>query len=142
MPPDPPQTPEEEFDARLDRLEKELEARLDKQAADDPLLTTPPKPQPIPEVLREPARRHAPVLREGYSDDFRARLVRASAIGTNFVVAVVAMGFLGWLVDRWRGTKPAFLLTGLLLGLVYGFYRFIREARAIARQAAEESRRR
>jgi ATP synthase protein I len=35
---------------------------------------------------------------------------------------LLGLGLLGWFVDRWLGTSPAFLLTGLLLGMVVGFY--------------------
>jgi F0F1-type ATP synthase assembly protein I len=29
-------------------------------------------------------------------------------------------------VDRWRGTEPWFLLAGLILGVVVGFYELIK----------------
>lgn len=64
----------------------------------------------------------------------RAQLSRIASIGTDFAVAVAACGFLGWLIDYWRGTQPWFLLGGLLLGLVVGFYRFIRDALAAMRE--------
>lgn len=36
--------------------------------------------------------------------------------------AILLLGGLGYAIDRWRGTSPWFLLGGLLLGLVVGFY--------------------
>ena len=41
--------------------------------------------------------------------------------------AAVAGGLgLGWLLDRWLGTRPWLLVTGLVLGAAAGFYEFIR----------------
>ena len=59
------------------------------------------------------------------------------SIGVNFSAGVAGMGLLGWLLDRWLGTAPWILLGGVLLGLIGGFYQFIREAGAINRRAAE-----
>jgi ATP synthase protein I len=53
---------------------------------------------------------------------------RAWATSLDFVFSIVALGGIGWLIDRWRGTAPWFMLTGLILGLVVGFYRFVKEA--------------
>jgi F0F1-type ATP synthase assembly protein I len=36
--------------------------------------------------------------------------------------AIILLGGIGYAVDRWRGTSPWFLLAGLLLGLIVGFY--------------------
>lgn len=36
--------------------------------------------------------------------------------------AILLLGGIGYAVDVWWGTKPWFLLAGLLLGLVVGFY--------------------
>ena len=36
--------------------------------------------------------------------------------------AILLLGGIGYAVDTWRGTSPWFLLTGLLLGLIVGFY--------------------
>jgi ATP synthase protein I len=40
--------------------------------------------------------------------------------------AVVAGLLVGWLLDRWLGTKPWLLVAGVTLGSVAGFYEFIR----------------
>ena len=40
--------------------------------------------------------------------------------------AVVAGLILGWLLDRWLGTRPWFLVGGLVLGAAAGLYEFIR----------------
>ena len=36
--------------------------------------------------------------------------------------AILVLGLLGYALDHWLGTSPWFLLAGLLLGLVVGFY--------------------
>jgi F0F1-type ATP synthase assembly protein I len=35
---------------------------------------------------------------------------------------LLGLGFVGYLLDLWLGTSPAFVLVGLGLGLVVGFY--------------------
>ena len=40
--------------------------------------------------------------------------------------AVVAGLGVGWLLDRWLGTRPWLLVTGLILGAAAGFYELIR----------------
>ena len=47
--------------------------------------------------------------------------------------AAVASGLLaGWLLDRWLGTKPWLLVTGLILGAAAGFYELIRTSAKIS----------
>jgi F0F1-type ATP synthase assembly protein I len=36
--------------------------------------------------------------------------------------AIILLGGIGYALDRWRGTSPWFLVAGLLLGLIVGFY--------------------
>ena len=36
--------------------------------------------------------------------------------------AILLLGGGGYLIDRWQGTAPWFLLVGLLAGIVIGFY--------------------
>ena len=40
--------------------------------------------------------------------------------------SVVSLGGVGWLLDRWLGTKPYLLVVGIVLGVAIGFYQFIR----------------
>lgn len=54
----------------------------------------------------------------------KGALVYAAGLGIFFAV-LVCLG-LGWLLDRWLGTAPWLLVTGLLLGSVVGLYEFIR----------------
>jgi F0F1-type ATP synthase assembly protein I len=46
----------------------------------------------------------------------------AAAASYGLIGAVIVLGGIGFALDRWRGTTPWFLLGGLLLGLVVGFY--------------------
>ena len=52
----------------------------------------------------------------------------ASALGASYTLvgAVLLLGAIGYGVDRWRGTSPWFLLTGLILGVVVGFYELVK----------------
>ena len=44
------------------------------------------------------------------------------AASYTLVGGILLLGGIGYAVDRWRGTAPWFLLSGLLLGMVVGFY--------------------
>ena len=46
----------------------------------------------------------------------------AAAAGYSLIGAILLFGGLGYALDLWRGTAPWFLVTGLLLGVVVGFY--------------------
>ena len=36
--------------------------------------------------------------------------------------AIVLLGGIGYAIDAWQGTSPWFLVGGLVLGLIVGFY--------------------
>ncbi len=46
----------------------------------------------------------------------------AAAASYALIGGIVLFGGIGYAVDHWRGTSPGFLLGGLLIGLVVGFY--------------------
>jgi ATP synthase protein I len=50
----------------------------------------------------------------------------AYAAGLSLFAAVVAGLLAGWLLDRWLGTRPWLLLTGIVLGSAAGLYEFVR----------------
>jgi len=52
----------------------------------------------------------------------------AYAAAFSLFAAVVAGLVLGWLLDRWLGTQPWLLLTGIVLGSAAGLYEFIRSS--------------
>jgi len=43
--------------------------------------------------------------------------------------AILLLGGLGYTVDWWLGTSPWFLLVGLTLGIVFGFYNLVASLR-------------
>ena len=45
-----------------------------------------------------------------------------AAASYTLIGSIILLGGLGYLVDSWRGTSPWFLLTGLILGMVVGFW--------------------
>lgn len=53
---------------------------------------------------------------------------KAFGLAINFIASVIVLTVIGWLVDRWQNTAPTFLLVGLGVGLVVGFWQFVREA--------------
>jgi F0F1-type ATP synthase assembly protein I len=46
----------------------------------------------------------------------------AAAASYSLIGAVTFCGGAGYAIDAWRGTAPAFLVGGLLVGVVTGFY--------------------
>jgi len=50
-----------------------------------------------------------------------------AAMGSYTLIGAIMMfGAIGYAVDKWRGTSPGFLLGGLVLGLIVGFYELAR----------------
>ena len=56
----------------------------------------------------------------------------AYAAAFSLFAAVVSGLLIGWLLDRWLGTRPWLLVTGIVLGAAAGFYEFIRTAARIS----------
>jgi F0F1-type ATP synthase assembly protein I len=46
----------------------------------------------------------------------------AAGASYTLIGAIIVLGGIGYALDVWRGTSPWFLLAGLLLGLVIGFW--------------------
>lgn len=46
------------------------------------------------------------------------------AMGASYtlIAAVIILGAIGYIIDKWQKTTPIFLLLGLLLGIIVGFY--------------------
>ncbi len=65
-----------------------------------------------------------PDEREEQETNRKSSLAYAAAI--TLFVSVASMCGIGWLLDRWLGTAPWLLATGLVLGAVAGLYEFIR----------------
>ena len=64
------------------------------------------------------------------SEDDQQEINRKSSLAYGAAIslfaAVVAGLIIGWLLDRWLGTRPWLLIAGLVLGAAAGFYEFIR----------------
>jgi F0F1-type ATP synthase assembly protein I len=41
---------------------------------------------------------------------------------------VAGASYTGYAVDRWQGTEPWFLVAGLALGIIVGFYELVKTA--------------
>lgn len=75
------------------------------------------------------------------TDSSRQDQLRAWSAGLDVAAGLVGGGFLGWLLDRWLGHAPWWMLGLGLAGLASGGYRFIREATALNRAASARFRR-
>jgi F0F1-type ATP synthase assembly protein I len=62
------------------------------------------------EAFQETVRKSAPAAMGSYS----------------LIGAIILLGGIGYAVDYWRGSSPWFLLAGLVLGLIVGFYELAR----------------
>jgi F0F1-type ATP synthase assembly protein I len=54
--------------------------------------------------------------------DYVRKSAPAAAAGYTLIGAILLLGLIGYWVDRWSGHSPWFLLGGLLLGIIIGFY--------------------
>jgi ATP synthase protein I len=50
----------------------------------------------------------------------------AYAAGISLFATVVAGCGIGWFLDKWFGTQPWLLITGIVLGSALGLYEFVR----------------
>jgi len=126
-----------------------------------------PEPDPAPEtpapgdLAQEPGEGYVPARNRFVksftntdgSDDTKASMVkvmtphRAAAAaasqgfvaGGGFFSSIMAGVLLGWLLDRWLGTDPWFIIAGIVLGAINGFYRMHEYAKA---EEAKEMKRR
>jgi F0F1-type ATP synthase assembly protein I len=68
------------------------------------------------------------VKSEEDQQDINRKTGLAYAAALSLFAAVVAGLVLGWLLDRWLGTGPWLLLTGIVLGSAAGLFAFIRSS--------------
>lgn len=100
----------------------------------------PPKAPEIPEVLRRPvehpslkqAGRQTPSAMSSLSE-----AGKAWGMALDFVATVIVGMLLGWLLAKWLGHAPAFILGGLALGLVSAFVRIVRATQRAEKREAE-----
>ena len=50
----------------------------------------------------------------------------AYAAAFTLFACVISLSGVGWLADRWFGTRPWLLVAGVVLGAIVGFYQFVR----------------
>ena len=62
--------------------------------------------------------------RDEESVDRKSGLIYAAVL--SFVLSTVTCLGVGWALDRWLGTGPWLVVTGILLGAGVGFYQFVR----------------
>ena len=78
-----------------------------------------------------------------WRDSTSSLLGMAFRIAAELVAGLGVGGFVGWQLDRWLGTRPAFLLVLITLGAAGAFVNIFRDANrmhAAARKAEAESR--
>jgi len=83
----------------------------------------------LPQSKRPDARRGLRVIwmpEDENKEDINRKTGIAYAAAFSLFAAVVSGLLLGWLLDRWLGTKPWLLVAGVTLGSIAGFFEFIR----------------
>jgi F0F1-type ATP synthase assembly protein I len=55
-----------------------------------------------------------------------SRSASAASVSYTLIGAIIVLGGLGYGFDVWRGTAPWGAFTGLMLGIVVGFYELIK----------------
>lgn len=78
------------------------------------------------EVRLQKARRHGGDAPRGGQTD--SSIAIAFRMSFEIVAAVVVGAGLGWLLDRWLGTTPLFMIVFFFFGAAAGFYSVIRQA--------------
>lgn len=85
----------------------------------------------LEDLERRIAKAQAPARESGGPGPAKQGLGRALRLATEFVAAVVVGAGLGWLLDRWFGTGPVFLLVLFAFGVAAGFVNVFRAAREL-----------
>jgi ATP synthase protein I len=63
---------------------------------------------------------------EEEKDETNRKAGLAYSAAFSLFASVVSGLIVGWLLDRWLGTKPWLLVVGIILGSAAGFYELIR----------------
>ncbi len=60
------------------------------------------------------------------SFSYLQKIIRQSgpAMGASYTLigAILILGTLGYFIDKWRDSSPLFLILGLAIGIIIGFY--------------------
>ena len=86
----------------------------------------PPSLDELDAKLREAKARRAPGKSDGADRERGSGLSFAMRIGVELVAALIVGVGIGFLLDRWLGTKPWFLLLFFLLGAAAGLLNVFR----------------
>ncbi len=68
----------------------------------------------------------------GLGETYR-QLAPFMGLGTELAASVAGMVLVGYFLDKWLHTSPWLLLTGAAVGMVGGFYNFIKEIQKLSR---------
>jgi len=68
----------------------------------------------------------SPFISDEDKEEINRKSGLAYAAAFSLFACVLAGLILGWILDRWLGTKPWLLVAGLVLGAAAGLYEFIR----------------
>ncbi len=75
---------------------------------------------------------------QGLPEEDRRRIGAYLSLGTTYAFTILAFTGLGWIVDRWLATSPAFTLIGVFLGGAAAFYNLVRRVREIEKDAGAQ----
>ena len=64
---------------------------------------------------------------QGLDEETNRKTGLAYAAALSLFAAVASGLIVGWLLDRWLGTRPWLLVSGIVLGAGAGFYEFVRQ---------------
>ena len=74
---------------------------------------------------RESQQRANEIFLTRYAKALQENVTRAGPVAAasyTLIGAIIVLGGIGYALDGWQGTSPWFLLGGLLVGLLVGFY--------------------
>ena len=66
-------------------------------------------------------------MRDRSDEETNRKTGLAYAAALSLFAAVASGLIVGWLFDRWLGTRPWLLVSGIVLGAAAGFYEFVRQ---------------
>jgi ATP synthase protein I len=104
------------LDADLSQRLKRLETQIERK-----------RPSATPDHSTRPGREAGP-----------SPLGQAMRLSTEFIAGVLAGGILGWMFDRYLGTKPWGLIVLLMLGFATGVYNVMRVSGALPRTPTKD----
>lgn len=126
---------------REPRADGPVDDELDPEKSFAQTWREPPPPPDIPEVLKKPPR-PAPAPPEAGPSSLSG-VGRAWGIAMDFIFTILAGAGLGWLIGRWQGHMPGWVLGGLALGFAAALVRIIRATQRqerLEREAAQRQR--